>query len=52
VIGRKRHTVVDTLGLVFKVVVTGGNVQDRDGAKTLLEEISTETDLVKRLELI
>jgi transposase len=44
--------VVDTLGLVFKVIVTAGNVQDRDGAKTLLEEISTETDLVKRLELI
>jgi putative transposase len=36
VTGRKRHTLVDTLGLVLKVVVTAGNVQDRDGAKTLL----------------
>lgn len=50
--GRKRHTLVDTLGLVFKVIVTAGNVQDRDGAKTLLKAIGAETDLVKRLELI
>lgn len=50
--GRKRHTLVDTLGLVFKVIVTAGNVQDRDGAKTLLKAIGAETDLVKQLELI
>ena len=50
--GRKRHTLVDTLGLILKVVVTAGNVQDRDGAKALLEEISTEKDVIKRLELI
>lgn len=39
VTGRKRHTLVDTLGLVLKVVVTAGNVQDRDGAKMLLESM-------------
>ncbi len=33
-------------------IVTAGNFQDRDGAKTFLEEISTQTDLVRRLELI
>ena len=52
VTGRKRHTLVDTLGLVLKVVVTAGNVQDRDGAKSLLSAISTEVDVTKRLKLI
>ena len=52
VTGRKRHTLVDTLGLVLKVVVTAGNVQDRDGAKTLLEAIQLEKEVIKRLELI
>lgn len=52
VTGRKRHTLVDTLGLLLKVVVTAGNVQDRDGAKTLLNEISLENKVIQRLELI
>jgi hypothetical protein len=30
--GRKRHIVVDVLGLVVAVVVTIASVQDRDGA--------------------
>lgn len=34
--GRKRHLIVDTLGLVLLVVVTSASVQDRDGAKVLL----------------
>ena len=34
--GRKRHILVDTLGLLLAVVVTAANVQDRDGAKQLL----------------
>jgi putative transposase len=34
--GRKRHILVDTMGLVLLVVVHGANVQDRDGAKLLL----------------
>ena len=37
VTGRKRHLMVDTLGLVLLVVVTAGSVQDRDGAKELLQ---------------
>jgi len=36
VCGRKRHLLVDTLGLVLLVVITAANVQDRDGARTLL----------------
>ena len=34
--GRKRHILVDTLGLLIAVVVTAASVQDRDGAKKLL----------------
>lgn len=39
VTGRKRHLVVDTLGLVLLVLVTAGNVQDRDGAKLVLKAL-------------
>ena len=34
--GRKRHILVDTLGLLIAVVVTAASMQDRDGAKKLL----------------
>ena len=34
--GRKRHILVDTLGLLLTVVVTAASVQDRDGAMSLL----------------
>ncbi len=34
--GRKRHILVDTLGLLLKVVVHTADIQDRDGAKLLL----------------
>ena len=37
--GRKRHLVVDTLGLVLAVVVHAANVQDRDGAKLVLPKL-------------
>lgn len=39
--GRKRHIAVDTMGLVLCVLVTGASVQDRDGAKALLEMLAT-----------
>lgn len=35
-LGRKRHILVDTLGLLLAVSVTGANIQDREGAKELL----------------
>jgi putative transposase len=35
--GRKRHILVDTLGLVLLVMVLPANVQDRDAARQLLE---------------
>ena len=34
--GRKRHIVVDTIGLILWVMVLPANIQDRDGAKQLL----------------
>ena len=34
--GRKRHVVVDTLGLILAVVVHAADIQDRDGAKLAL----------------
>lgn len=37
-LGRKRHLLVDSLGLLLAVLVTGANVQDRDGAKALLSD--------------
>ena len=39
--GRKRHILVDTLGLLLQVLVTGANVQDRDGARELLRDFYT-----------
>lgn len=37
-VGRKRHIMVDTLGLLLGVIITAGSVQDRDGAKLLVEK--------------
>ena len=37
--GRKRHVVVDTMGLLLLVVITSAGMQDRDGARTLLEKV-------------
>jgi putative transposase len=38
--GRKRHLLVDTLGLVLAVVVHAANIQDRDGAKLVLARLT------------
>jgi putative transposase len=49
VTGRKRHLLVDSLGLLLVVVVTAACVQDRDGAKLLLQRL---TGACKKLRLI
>jgi putative transposase len=36
--GRKRHLLVDCLGLLLAVVVHPANIQDRDGAKLVLDK--------------
>lgn len=46
--GRKRHILVDTMGLLIAVVVTGADVQDRDGAK----EVFQKAKQVERLQRI
>ena len=47
--GRKRHILVDTLGLIWAVVVHTADVQDRQGAKTVLAKIR---DRMPRLRLV
>jgi putative transposase len=47
--GRKRHVLVDTLGLLLFVLVHPANIQDRDGARLLLEQIRAR---FPRLKLI
>ncbi len=37
--GRKRHLLMDTLGLVVAAVVHSAGIQDRDGAKLVLKKI-------------
>jgi putative transposase len=37
--GRKRHVVVDTIGLLLAVVVHAADIQDRDGAKLVLSKL-------------
>ena len=37
--GRKRHIVVDTLGLMVGVIVHAADIQDRDGAPVVLKSI-------------
>jgi putative transposase len=37
--GRKRHLLVDTMGLVLKVIVHVADLQDREGVRHLLEPI-------------
>lgn len=39
VVGRKRHLLVDTLGLLMAVVVHSASIQDRDGIKLLLARV-------------
>ena len=38
--GRKRHILVDTMGNLLKVIVHSASIQDRDGAKLLLNNLS------------
>jgi putative transposase len=47
--GRKRHLLVDTLGLLLKIVVHPANVQDRDGAKLLFESVEGKLPRLARI---
>jgi len=50
VTGRKRHILVDVMGLLLSVVVHAANIQERAGAKRLLQRVKKKR--FKRLKLI
>ncbi len=50
--GRKRHTVVDTLGLLMCVLVTAASVPEREGGKQVLARLQQLGKRIHRLYLI
>ena len=44
--GRKRHILVDTLGLIMVVVVTAASVQEREGAKLIFKALTGSCKIV------
>lgn len=50
--GRKRHIVVDTLGLLLAVVVHPADWQDQDGALLVLQALHRLRDRCRRLKVI
>jgi putative transposase len=49
VTGRKRHVVVDTLGMVLAAVVHSADIQDRDGAKLVLSQMVGRFPRLKKI---
>ena len=47
--GRKRHIVVDVLGLILAVAVTGANVQDRVGGQLVLSGLKDRFARIERV---
>src|SRR6266851_9168154 len=47
--GRKRHILVDTLGLLLQVVVHPANLQDREGAKLVLAGLQSRFPRLRHL---
>lgn len=47
--GRKRHILVDTLGLIIVVVVTAASVQERDGAKLIFKTFTGSCKKIRRI---
>ncbi len=47
--GKKRHLLVDTLGLVLHSLVTAANVQDRDGGILLLSTLFGQFPFLRKL---
>ena len=37
--GRKRHIVVDTIGMLLAIVVHPVEIQDRDGARLVMDKL-------------
>ncbi len=49
VTGRKRHLLVDTLGLILTAVVHPADVQDRVGAKLVLEKLQWPWTTIRKV---
>jgi transposase len=49
VLGRKRHILTDTLGLLLAVSVHPASMQDRDGAEALLREARRSFPFLERI---
>jgi putative transposase len=49
VVGRKRHVLTDSLGLLLAVIVHPASIQDRDGAEALLREARRTFPFVERV---
>lgn len=47
--GRKRHLLVDTLGLLLVVVVTAACLQERDGAQLLFQRLTGAGKQLRRI---
>ena len=47
--GRKRHLLVDTLGLLIRVVVHSASIQDYDGGKLLLKPLRHKQPRLKKI---
>jgi putative transposase len=47
--GRKRHVLVDTLGLLLLVVVHSAGTQDRDGARTVLAPLAHRFSKLRKI---
>ena len=48
-VGRKRHLLIDTIGMLLAVIVHPANVQDRDGAEPLLRQARRLFPFIARL---
>lgn len=47
--GRKRHILVDTLGLILKCEVHGADIQDRDGAALVFNKVTARLPFIERI---
>jgi len=47
--GRKRHILVDTLGLLLVLVVHAANIQDYDGARQVLQQAPTKSNRLQKV---
>jgi len=47
--GRKRHILVDTLGLIMVVVVTAASIPEREGAKLIFKAFTGSCKKMRRI---